>query len=152
MKRIALLAVIGAGLMALPGTAAAQLGSVNCPSGLQISASQICVHVAGAGGELVVNNADSCTYINGWSTNPFYVGYAGICTQATPDPTCNGTGQGSGANEGGCFWIKSAPAAVNEALQNPVTVTLICGNLEGENPRHTGRDGCFLPDLDFGLR
>ena len=143
MKRIALLAVIGGSLLALPSSAAAQSGAVNCPAGVQVSPSYICVHVDGAGGEAVINPAD-CSYINGWESNPGTPGYAGICTGATTDPGCDGVDNGSGANEGGCFWIKPLP--INQApLQNPVTSLFICGNTSGEDPANSSRDGCSIP-------
>ena len=145
MKRIALLAVTGAGLLASPSSAAAQSGAVNCPAGLQVSPSYICVHVNGVGGEAVINPG-GCSYINGWTTNPGTPGYAGICPGATTDPGCDGVDNGFGANSGGCFWIKGAPPVVNNALQNPVTAMLICHvDASGEDPEHVNRDGCSIP-------
>jgi hypothetical protein len=143
MKRIALLAAIGAGLLALPNTATAEDGAVNCPAGVGVSADQICVHVSGAGGEFVINNADSCTYVNGWGTNP----YAGLCTEAeSRGPSCGGAPDADPANTGGCFGITAAPSAVNAALNSAplsaVTAMLIC---DDGNPRSAGLDGCFIP-------
>lgn len=149
MKRIAVLAVIGTGLLALPSSASAQLGAVNCPAGVQVSASYVCVHSNGLGGEAVLN-PPSCSYVNAWSTNPVTAGYAGFGTSCpetgTKDMSCNGIDEGSGSNSGGCFWIKPAPEAVNRALQNPVTAMLICHvDASGEDPANVNRDGCSLP-------
>src|SRR5687767_7329508 len=115
LKRIALLAVIGAGMLALPSTAAAQSSTCSGPVGTTPSGA-ICVDVLGAGGELVVNNSDGCSYVNGWETNPGSPGYGGICTGATSrGPNCSTTGT-QGPNTGGCFEIKGAPAPVNQTL------------------------------------
>jgi hypothetical protein len=149
LKRIALLAVIGAGLLALPSSAAAQSGAANCPGGVEVSASGACVYVeapvtgADVGGELVLN-AGGCSYINGWTTNPGTPGYAGLCTLAPHDAGCGPDDEGSGANTGGCFWIKPLPVD-QTALQNPVTDMFICGNTSGEDPQASGRDGCKIP-------
>jgi hypothetical protein len=150
LKRIALLAVIGASLLALPSSASAQ--QPNCPDDglppaeVNVTSNGLCaVGPAGEGGELVVNPG-GCSYINAWSDNPGTPGYAGICTQTTTtDPGCDGIDAGSGSNEGGCFWIKPADPAVNQALQNPVTAMFICGNTSGEDPAASSRDGCSIP-------
>ena len=151
MKRIALLAVIGAGLLALPSSVSAQSGAVNCQGTVHVSASYICVHINGIGGEAVIN-VPSCSYINAWSTNPVTPAYAGMGTSCPEtgwkDTDCDGVDAGSGSNSGGCFWIKPAPAVINNALQNPVTAMLICGDISGEDPASSNRDGCSIGSLD----
>jgi hypothetical protein len=156
MKRIALLAVVAGSLMALPSTAAAQSGSVNCPGGVGASADQICVDVGGTGGELVIADEDNCTYINAWSSNPGTPGYAGLCTDGeSRGEDCTTATDSDPDNTGGCFQIKDAPDPVNPTLNSePVSVvtgTFICGNTTGEDPKNTtadgnpGRDGCAIP-------
>jgi hypothetical protein len=159
MKRIALLAVIGAGLLALPSTAAAQTS--NCPSPPNVDveitvappSARVCVVVppaGNAGGELVINPA-GCSYINGWVTNPAPArGYAGICTNAVSrGPACNPDGQPTGANTGGCLGVDGNPGGVNAVLNSPpvaaVTAMFICGSTSGENPQSTTRRGCSIP-------
>lgn len=116
----------------------------NCSGGAQVSTSYACVHVVGQGGEVVINPS-GCSYIDGWPTSPV-PGYAGICLGAAHDPSCDGTNHGNAPNNGGCFWIKGAPEAVNNALQNPVTAMLICRvDVGGDDPRTETRDGCSIP-------
>ena len=153
MTRIALLALIGAGLMALPSSAAAQSGATKCPSSAEAHVAgehvlYVCVHVNGLGGEIVINPARS--YINGWSSNPgSTAGYAGFANTHTRDGDCDGDDEGSGSNYGGCFWIKDAPWFVNDGLNGPfesfVTAMFICGNTSGEDPDNSARDGCSIP-------
>jgi hypothetical protein len=163
MKRIALLAVIAGSLMALPSTAAAQTAAeAGCTGPVEINhktppaTASACVDVGGAGGEIVVADEDSCTYINAWSSNPGTPGYAGLCTGAVSrGPSCTTATDSDPDNTGGCFQIKDAPAPVNAALNTaPVSVvtgTFICGNTTGEDPKNTtaggnpGRDGCAIP-------
>ena len=112
MKHIALLAVIGTALLALPSSASAQSGATKCPEGVKASApgvevspshihvlpdslgvspSYACVYVEAPvtgndiGGEAVIDNSEECSYVNGWTTNPGSPGYAGICTDAPHD-------------------------------------------------------------------
>jgi hypothetical protein len=154
MKRIALLAVIAAGLLALPSTAAAQ--TPTCPDVVHVSQGPppyACVDVNGTGGELVINRGTaSCSYINGWATNPAPArGYSGICTGATSrGPTCNPDGHPAGGiNTGGCLGVDGNPGGVSALLSSPpvaaVTAMIICGNTSGENPRNTTRRGCSIP-------
>ena len=163
MKRIALLAIVGAALLA-PSSASAQAPPPACQDGSEVSPGNpgyFCVYVEGPaqtggqdiGGEAVFNSA-GCSYINAWTTNPGTPGYAGICTQTkTTDPGttgCNGIDEGSGPNEGGCFWIKPAPDDVNNAINSAppgfaVTAMFICGNTSGEDPKNSTRDGCSIP-------
>jgi hypothetical protein len=149
LKRIALLAVIGAALLA-PSSASAQSGAVNCPAGVEVSPSHVCVHVNGQGGEAVINPG-GCSYINAWTTSQPTPGYGGICTQTqTTSPGCDGQDNDpNGANTGGCFWVKPAPDAVNQAINaaptQVVTAMFICGNTSGEDPQNTPRRGCSIP-------
>ena len=147
MKRIALLAVIGAGLLALPGTAAAQVSDCSGVVGTT-TAGDTCVDAGGIGGEAVIRpSVGGCSYINGWTSNPVQ-GYAGLCLGAAHDAGCGSADEGSGANTGGCFWIKPLPPEldfVQQALQNPVADMFICGNTSGEDPQASGRDGCKIP-------
>ena len=161
MKRIALLAIVVGGLLALPSSAAAQTS--DCPNDIagiaHVSSPPYppvyaCADSNGAapggvGGEGLYDPA-GCSYVNGWSDNPDGKGYAGICTQTrTTDPGCDGIDGGSGSNTGGCFWIKPAPDDVNQALNSgavgTVTAQFICGNTSGEDPNNTTRDGCSIP-------
>ena len=141
MKRIALLAVIGGSLLALPSTAAAQASDCSAAVGTT-TAGDPCVDVGGGvGGELVIRPS-GCSYING---SP---GYAGICTNAVSrGPTCSTSG-GSGANTGGCFQVGGGPGGVNQLLNTApvgtVTAIFICGST-GQNPKNTNRDGCSIP-------
>ena len=149
MKRIALLAVIGAGLMALPSTAAAQSGATECPGGVEVSANRICVNVAPAGnigGELVIGDSNGCSYINGWSANPgASKGYGGLCEGAGPSSPCPGS-HPSGPNTGGCFVLRDASGGDVFAFpSNPVTDMFICGNTTGEDPQNSNRRGCSIP-------
>lgn len=89
----------------------------NCSGGAQVSTSYACVHVVGQGGEVVINPS-GCSYIDGWPTSPV-PGYAGICLGAAHDPSCDGTNHGNAPNNGGCFWIKGAPEAVNNRASEP---------------------------------
>ena len=151
MKYTALLALIGAGLLALPSSAAAQVpddGAARCPAGVDVDSTDghICVHQSGQGGEAVLDPA-GCSYINGWDSGAA-PGYAGICTHATHNPAC--PEPRPGPNEGGCFWLKDAPgaSALFNSLDTPardVTDMFICGNTSGGNPESTTRDGCFVP-------
>lgn len=143
-------------MLALPSTAAAQSGAVNCPGGVGVSADQICIDVGGAGGELVIADEDSCTYINAWESNPGTPGYAGLCTEGqSRGENCDTGTDADPANTGGCFQIKPAPE-LNAVLNDDeglgiVTGTFICGNTTGEDPKDTtagenpGRDGCAIP-------
>jgi hypothetical protein len=156
MKRIALLAVIAGSLMALPSTATAQNGAASCLGTtvgtvtVGIPASGVCIYesTSWAGGELVINNADSCTYINAWSSNPGTPGYAGLCTEsASRGPSCTADpADADPANTGGCFGITPAPAAGNQVLNSgpasAVTAMFIC---DDGNPQNAGRDGCLIP-------
>ena len=168
MKYIALLAVIGAALLA-PSSASAQSGATNCPGGVKVvtpnvevsvsppnvnvSRTSVCVFNAetGAGGEAVLDPA-GCSYVNAWQTNPGTPGYAGICTQTTTtSPGCDGQDNDpAGNNTGGCLWVKPAPADVNNAINSAppgfaVTAMFICGNTSGEDPMASNRDGCSIP-------
>jgi hypothetical protein len=159
MKRIALLAVIGAGLMALPSSAAAQTACRNgAPApGVQVTpipgGVYACVDVGGGVGgesEISVSPTGSYGWVDGFDNNPGSgTGYAGLnaggISDTSKDSNCDGVDAASSSNNsGGCFWIKGAPAAVNNALQNPVTAMFICGNTSGGRTTST-RDGCSIP-------
>jgi hypothetical protein len=155
MKRIALLAVIGAGLLALPSTAAAQVSDCTPVAGPvgNTANGDLCVDQGGVGGELVIARGPaSCSYINGWVANPAPArGYSGICTGAVSrGPTCNPDGHPAGGiNTGGCLGVDGNPGGVNAVLNGPqlaaVTRLFICGSTSGEDPRSTTRRGCSIP-------
>lgn len=164
MKRIALLAVIGAGLLALPGTAAATSDcsfagggaavvygtAVNGDPGADNALVGVCVdtNLPVDGGYAEVGSGYGI--IDGSDANPGNgAGYAGLdaggVSDTNKDPDCDGVDEGGNHNSGDCFWIKPAPDAVNALLQNPVTALFICGNTSGADWSAAGRDGCSIP-------
>ena len=166
MKRIALLAVIGAGLMALPGTATA----INeCPGGGAVetwgsalgggsgvggnAAVGVCVDTDAApgvadGGYVEVGNGGSYGVVDGSDDNAGNAGgYAGFVTPGSvadsSKDSCDGSDDASPShNTGGCFWLK-APANLN--LTNAVTTMFVCGNTSGKYWAQSSRDGCSIP-------
>jgi hypothetical protein len=168
LKRIALLAVIGAGLMALPGTASARSDctfanggaggtvvaygtAVNGDPGADNALVGVCVDTNTAidGGYAEVGAGYAV--IDGSDANPDGNGrgYAGLnaggVSDSNKDANCDGVDSGGDHNSGGCFWLKPAPASVNALLQNPVTAMFICGNTSGSDWGAAGRDGCSIP-------
>jgi hypothetical protein len=169
LKRIALLAVIGAGLVALPGTASATSdctfangnpgpGGTVVPYGTAVNGDKgadnaivgVCVdtNTAADGGYAEVGSGYGI--IDGSDANPGNgAGYAGLnaggVSDTSKDAACDGVDSGGGHNSGGCFWIKPAPSAVNALLQNPVTAMFICGNTSGADWSAATRDGCSIP-------
>jgi hypothetical protein len=162
LKRIALLAVIGAGLLALPGTAAARS---DCFSGgpVEVYGTAIGSH-GGADSALVGACVDTNLpadggyaevgsgygIVDGSDVNPGNgAGYAGLnaggVSDSNKDANCDGDDTGGDHNSGGCLWIKPAPPAVNALLQNAVTAMFICGNTSGADWAAAGRDGCSIP-------
>jgi hypothetical protein len=183
LKRIALLAVIGAGMMALPSTAAAKTDctfangnpgpggpvvvygtAVNGDPGAHSAGIGVCVdtNTTADGGYAEVGQGFTYAIIdgsdaNGPVDNPAR-GYAGLDprprqSDTSIDPDCDGSDDAAGShNTGGCFWIKPAPADVNNAINDDATPTtvvtdmFICGNTSGaswgDNAR---RDGCSIP-------
>jgi hypothetical protein len=170
LKRIALLAVIGAGLLALPGSAAATsdcsfagggpavvygtavpVGPGAGNPGADNALVGVCVDtnlaIDGGYGEVgtgygVIDGSDSNPAGNGQ-------GYAGLnaggVSDSNKDTNCDGVDSGGDHNSGGCFWLKPAPASVNALLQNPVTALFVCGNTSGPDWSAAGRDGCSIP-------
>jgi hypothetical protein len=156
LKRIALLAVIGAGMMALPGSAGA---ISNCPYGTVYTsggaggnaALGVCVDLNTPidGGYAEVGNGASYGIIDGSDANPAGngQGYAGFVTpggvsDSSKDASCDGSDDAAASrNSGGCFWFK--PLGLN--LTNPVTTMFVCGNTSGPDYATATRDGCAIP-------
>jgi hypothetical protein len=150
LKRIALLAVIGGSLLALPGSASAAC-SDGAPIGVQNNATN--VHVCSVIGDAEVAKDGSYGWVDGADSNPANsAGYAGYNTAFGPSSDCDGLDDSPlGTNDGGCFWIKGAPPIVNQTINDPDTPTsavtnwFMCGNTSGPDHTSTTRDGCSIP-------
>ena len=140
--------------MALPSSAAAH--GTCPPEPFIVHADGDSVHACvdlpgnGWGGEAEFAKNGSYGWVDGDDSNPAnsagYVGFNnGGISDTNKDTNCDGVDEGGGNNSGGCFWIKGAPAAVNAALQNPVTAMFMCGNTSGPDHRNSTRDGCSIP-------
>ena len=118
----------------------------------------VCVdtNTAADGGYAEIGQGGSYGIIDGSDANPGSgAGYAGLnisgVSDSSTDPTCDGSDDAAGShNSGGCFWIKPAPDAVNNAINTaPTTVVtdmFICGNTSGPGWGTTAtRDGCSIP-------
>lgn len=156
MKRIALLAVIAGGLLALPGSAGA---ISNCPYGTVYTsggaggnaALGVCVdtNTAADGGYVEVGQGGSYGIIDGSDANPAgnaqgYAGFVqpGAVADSSKDSACDGNDTAAPSrNSGGCFWFK--PLGLN--LTNAVTTMFVCGNTSGPDYATAKRDGCAIP-------
>jgi len=152
VKRIALLAIAGAGLLVVPGTASAR---TDCgyagggPAQVYTSGGVTGNAAAGAcvdtglpvdGGYAEVGNGASYAVVDGSDNNPSNgAGYAALSgyESGSKDTSCDGTDSGSGTNSGGCLWIK--------ALGVGAPVPLIaCGLTSGPDYTAATRDGCSI--------
>lgn len=72
-------------------------------------------------------------------------GYAGLSNVETgsQEPCDPNTDTGSGSNSGGCLAIRNIAAL-------PVPF-IACGNVTGKSWENSARDGCTVPELDFGF-
>ena len=161
MKRISLLVVVVAGLVALPGSAGAaegcQAGTVYTDGGLTADdIVGVCVDTGNSafyGGTLEVGNGGPGTYatIDGDDRNDGQAGGYGAlsnyenggkdeCTQPADQ-----TDEGSGTNSGGCFSVRSGPSSSNPVLISLPVPLLACGNTSGPSFNNAGRDGCTIP-------
>jgi hypothetical protein len=169
LKRIALLAVIGASLLALPSSASARsdcaytatpvYGSAvpdavdNGETGINGAAVGACADVVGFGGYAEVGAGGSYGVVDGSDNNPANAaGYAGFnnggVADSDPDPTCDGVDADPDApagdfNKGGCFWFK--PTGTNVTALVPLTGIFFCGNTSGPDFAASPRDGCSVP-------
>jgi hypothetical protein len=173
LKRFALLAVVGVGLLALPGGASARSDcayagggpvAVYGPGGgvTGDSIAGVCVdtNTAADGGYLEIGaNPSKGTYvpvgvygvIDGSDANPAgqAQGYGAISTYSsdgTQDDCqipADPSDNASGTNSGGCLTLRN-PTTSAPIVSIPL-VPLACGNTTGPDWTNAGRDGCRIP-------
>jgi hypothetical protein len=154
VKRIALLAVVGAGLLVVPGTATArtdcgyagggpaQVYTSGGVTGDALVGACLDTNTAVDGGYVEIGNGSRGTYavVDGSDSNPSNAaGYGALSTYeaGSKDTSCDGVDSGSGTNSGGCLWIK----ALN--LGAPVPL-IACGLTSGPDYAAASRDGCSI--------
>lgn len=154
MKRIALLAVVGAALLALPSAASARTDCSYTSSPVYTSGGVtgdallgVCLdtNTAFDGGYLEVGSGGPGVYavIDGSDSNPGQAaGYAALSTYENGGKgDCPSQAGASGTNSGGCFVIRdgNTPVVVVPGLP------FACGNTTGPDWANAGRDGCYVP-------
>ena len=96
---------------------------------------------AAGGVYAIVDGDDANTFITDQGG-----GYAGLSNAETgqPESSCNpNTDDGSGTNSGGCLSIRNV-------VSIPVPF-VACGNVTGKSWERSGRDGCTVPESDWGF-